>query len=217
MSSAQGDTQNSPYVVLLSGTHVTGKETLAVSLSKSLRTPWLKAEMAQHSATFGARSQAKRGYAFEEVFGRIWLSKVRRVGFLSDGSESDGESDDEPRRTPTGGKFRAAPIRSGPACTALITCFAMLKAERDAIRAALLVQGVKTIWVILQITEETLSGRTLGAEDFEMAEKVMGEKLADIQKPLEDETDVILIDSMREVDALFLEIREGISRQLRTL
>lgn len=42
----------------------------------------------------------------------------------------------------------------------------------------------------------------------------MGEKIADIEEPMEEEEDVILNDSMRDVDAMFLEIQEGISRQL---
>jgi len=47
------------------------------------------------SATFGAQSQAKKGYNYSEVFGRIWVSKMRRAGFLSNGNESDGESEVE--------------------------------------------------------------------------------------------------------------------------
>jgi gluconate kinase len=188
--------------VLLSGTHVTGKETLAVSLSKSLGCPWIKAEMAHNSASFGARSQAKKGYNYGEVFGRIWFSKLRRLGFLSDGNESDGETNVE------------APRKVVPDCTALISCYATRKPARDAIRDVMLAHSIKPIFVIMHITKETLSGRTLGAEEPELAERIMGEKIADIQEPLEEEKDVILIDSMRDVDALFVEIREGINQQL---
>ena len=169
----------------------------------------MKAEVVHNSATFGARSQAKKGYNYSEVFGRIWFSKIRRIGFLSDGNESDGESEVEAPK-----KLSTAPEKLGTDCTALISCFAMRKPARDAIRDVMLAHSIKPIFVIMHITKETLSGRTLGAEEPELAERIMGEKIADIQEPLEEEKDVILIDSMRDVDAMFLEIKEGISRQL---
>ena len=90
----------------------------------------------------------------------------------------------------------------------------MRKLARDAIRDVMLAHSIKTIFVIMHITKETLSGRTLGAEEPELAERIMGEKIADIQEPLEEEKDVILIDSMLDVDASFFEIKEGITRQL---
>ena len=190
--------------MLLSGTHVTGKETLAVSLSKALSCPWIKAEMAHNAATFGSRSQAKRGYGYGKVFGRIWFSKLRRLGFLTDGNESDGEYKVEaPRKLGTEG------------CTAVISLYHMRKPARDAIQDVMLEHSIRPIFVIMHITKETLSGRTLGAEEPELAERIMEQKIADIQEPLEEEKDVILIDSMRDVNALFPEIMEGITRQLQ--
>ncbi|KAH6648862.1 hypothetical protein BKA67DRAFT_576066 [Truncatella angustata] len=197
----QGASQFS-YVVLLSGTHVTGKETLAVSLAKSLNCPWLKAEWCHSSANFGARSQARKGFDYKEVFGRIWFSKLLRIGFLSEGTE------------PTKEIQAKAPRKLGMDCTALITCFAMRKICRDAIRDVMMAHGVKIIFVIMQITKETLSGRTLGAEEPELAERIMEVKIADIEEPLEEEKDVVLVDSMRDVEALFLEMSERIGQQL---
>jgi hypothetical protein len=193
------------YVVILSGTYVTGKETLAVSLSQSLSCPWLKSEMAHNSAAFGARSQAKKGYNYGEVFGRIWFSKLRRLGFLSDGYESDGESDVD------------APRKFGADCTAIISCYAMRKPARDAVRNAMLAHSIRAIFVILQVTKETLSGRLLGAEEPELAEELLGEKIADIEEPLQDEKDVILIDSSHDVDALHSEITEKIAQQIAVI
>jgi gluconate kinase len=201
--SSQMETKPSSYVVLLSGTHVTGKETLAVSLAKALGCPWIKAEMVHNAATFGSRSQAKKGYDYGKVFGRIWFSKLRRLGFLTDGNESDGESKVE------------APRKSGmDGCTAVITVYHMRKPARDAIQSVMLENSVRPIFVIMHITKETLSGRTLGAEEPELAERIMEHKIADIQEPLDEEKDVILVDSMRDVDALFPEIMERINRQL---
>jgi gluconate kinase len=202
--SSRFDSKPSSYVVLLSGTHVTGKETLAVSISKALGCPWIKAEMVHNAASFGSRSQAKKGYDYGEVFGRIWFTKLRRLGFLTDGNESDGESKIE------------APRKSGAdGCTAIITVYHMRKPARDAIQNVMLAHSVRPIFVIMHITKETLSGRTLGAEEPELAERIMEHKIADIQEPLEEEKDVILIDSMRDVDALFPEIMELIAQQLQ--
>jgi gluconate kinase len=187
----------SSYVIILSGTHVTGKETLAVALSRTMNCPWLKAEMAHNSAAFGARSQSRRGYSYDSVFGRIWFSKLLRLGLLSDGYKSDGDSNSNSPRKP-------APRKSG--CMAIISCYAMRKQARDAIRSVMILNSIRPVHVIMQITEETLSGRTLGAEEPELAERIMGEKIADIQSPFEEENDLLLIDSLRGVDEMFSEI-----------
>lgn len=182
------------YVVLLSGTHVTGKETLALTLSPSLGCSWIKAEMAHAAADFGACSQEKKGYDYSEVFGRIWVAKLQRLGFPPTEAREDGLH-----------------------CAALLTVYAMRRPGRDAIRNVLLAQSIKPIFVIMHITTQTLSGRTLGAEEPELAERIMAAKIADIEEPQEDEKDVILIDSMRDVDTLFDEIKAAIRHRLAEL
>lgn len=194
----------SSYVVLLSGTHVTGKETLAVSLSKALNGPWIRGEMVHNAAAFGSRSQEKKGYDYGKVFGRIWFTKLQRLGFLTDGNESDGESKVEAPRKP-----------GMDGCTAVISLYHMQKPDRDAIREVMLAHSIRTIFVIMHITKETLSGRTLGAEEPELAERIMEQKIAHIEEPLAEEKDVILVDSMQDVDAVFQEIMEGTNRLLK--
>lgn len=201
---ASSSSTSPSYAVLLSGTHVTGKETLAVSLANALGCSWIKAEMAHNAATFGARSQAKRGFDYGKVFGRIWSSKLQRLGFLASRNEPDAVS--EPDGTTE---------QQQQKCAAVISLYHMRKPARDAIRDAMLAQSVKPVFVILHITEETLSGRTLGAEEPQLAERIMAHKVADIQEPLGEEKDVILVDSLRDVDALFPEIMEGVSQQLQ--
>jgi gluconate kinase len=202
---------SSSYVVLLSGTHVTGKETVAISLSRSLSCPWLKADMVHTAAAFGSRSQEKKGYDYRKVFGRIWLSKIQRIGFLTSGNELDGESKVEV----TGQlDIEGCVGNSTAGCAAVISLPHMLKPARDAIRDIMRAHSIRTIFVVMQITKETLSGRTLGAEEPVLAEEIMEQKLAHIQAPLEEEKDIILVDSTRDVDAVFLEIMEDISRQL---
>jgi len=192
----------SSFVVLLCGTHVTGKETLAVHLSKALQCPWIKAEMAHNAAGFGAKSQSKRGFDYVQVFARIWSTKLQRLGFLTDGSESEGEV-----QTP-------APRRLGSdGCTAVITIYHSEKNDRDAIREAMLNHGVKPHFFIMQISEETLSGRTLGAEEPVLAERIMKTKISHIQRPSEEERDVILVDSLQDVDSMFDEIMNRVTEQ----
>jgi gluconate kinase len=195
------------YVVILSGTHVTGKETIAVSLSKSLSCPWLKGEFAANSANVISSSQAKRGYDLGTVYGRTWFKKMQRIGLMSDGSESDGggDSDNEDQNKKKHLKETG--------CLALVTHFALRKPGRDAIRDVMLKKEARVIFVILQITKDTLSGRTLGAENPELAERIMEEKREDLREP-EEETDVLVVDSMQDVDALTLNIEEMIRRQV---
>jgi gluconate kinase len=131
------------------------------------------------------------------VFGRIWFSKLLRLGLLSDGNESDGEGEVESPR-------KSAPRKAG--CMAVISCYAMRKPARDAIRNVMLANGIRSIFTIMHITKETLSGRTLGAEEPELAERIMGEKIADIQEPLQEERDVLLIDSLKDLDDMFLQV-----------
>ena len=54
--------------------------------------------MIQNTAVFGARSQAKKGFNYGEVFGRIWFSKLQRLGFLRDLPELEGNHDSQARR-----------------------------------------------------------------------------------------------------------------------
>lgn len=197
--SPQADSKPSSYVVLLSGTHVTGKDTLAVSLSDALNCPWIAADMAHVAATFGSRSQAKKGYDYSEVFGRIWTSKLQRLGLLVDGNEFDVKN---PKKLGTQG------------CAAVLSLHHMRKPARDAIHEAMLAKSIRPIFVIMRITEDALSGRTLGAEEPELAKRIMEQKIADIQEPLEEEKDVILINSMRDVDSMLPEILKRINQQL---
>ncbi|POS68547.1 hypothetical protein DHEL01_v213059 [Diaporthe helianthi] len=191
------------YAILLSGTHVTGKETLAVSLAKALGCPWIKAEMAHNEATFGARSQAARGFSYGKVFGRIWSSKLQRLGFPAGTGEPDVENE------------HSAEASGGLRCAAVIQLYHMRKPARDAIRDAMLASSVRPVFVVLHITKETLWGRTLGAEEPRLAERIMAHKVADIQEPLKEERDVILLDSLRDVDALFVEIMEAVPQNLQ--
>lgn len=207
---ASSSSTSPSYAVLLSGTHVTGKETLAILLAEALGCEWIKAEMAHNAATFGARSQAKRGFDYGKVFERIWSSKLQRLGFpASSGNELDSETEPPPARDAPAGKQQHH-------CAAVISLYHMRKPARDAIRDAMLAVAIRPVFVVLHITEETLSGRTLGAEEPQLAERIMAHKVADIQEPLGEEKDVILVDSLRDVDALFPEILEQVAKQLES-
>lgn len=193
------------HVILLSGTHVTGKETLAFSLSKAHGCPWLKGELAHAAANFGGRSQATKGpYDYGEVFQRIWFSKMQILGLVIPDRDLD-RARSTALATPATIQVPDSPY------TAVITCYAMRKPARDAIRQVLLRNYIHPIFVIMQITPETLSGRTLGAEEPGLAEWIMSEKVADIEEPapeeIEEGGDVILVDSAgSSVDGLFGEI-----------
>lgn len=196
------DTSTPQYIVVLSGTHVTGKETIAVSLSKFLNCPWLKGEFIHTSALVVARSQEKRGQDPSEVYGRTWFTKMqRKFGLLSDDTESNGSKALDSRAANIG-------------CIALVTIFALRKPGRDAIREVMLAKSVRVIFVVLQITKDTLSGRTLGAEEPDLAERIMESKREDIKMPDVEENDVLVVDSMQDVDALTLDIEERIRRQV---
>jgi len=197
----------SSYMVILSGTHVTGKETIAISLSKSLDCPWLKGEQVHNASNSIARSQEKRGYDSPTVYGRIWFTKMQRIGLMSERAESDG-----------GGEVDSQdPEKNRTGCIALVTCYALRKPARDAIRDVMVAKSVGVIFVILQITRETLSGRTLGAENPELAARIMAEKAEDLREPLEEEKHVLVVDSMQDVNALILDIEEMIRRQVSDL
>ncbi|CZR68189.1 uncharacterized protein PAC_18088 [Phialocephala subalpina] len=192
------------YMVVLSGTHVTGKETIAVSLSKSLNCPWLKGEFVHTSAWFAARAQERRGQDRSTVYGRQWFTKMQRqFGLLSDIPESNG-----------GKAFEPDPKKSSTGCIALVTIFALRKQGRDAIREVMLERSVRVIFVVLQITKDTLDGRTLGAEEPDLAETIMESKREDIRLPEVEERDVLVVDSMQDVDALTLDIEERVRRQV---
>jgi gluconate kinase len=131
-------------------------------------------------------------------------SKKQRIGLISNASESYG-----------GGESNSQDLKKkSTGCIALVTCFALRKLGRDAIRDVILTKWVRVIFVILQITRDTLSGRTLGAENPELAEEIMEEKAEDLREPLKEEKDILVVESMQDVDALTLVIKEMIGRQL---
>ncbi|PWY79644.1 hypothetical protein BO70DRAFT_397128 [Aspergillus heteromorphus CBS 117.55] len=78
----QPQPQPSPtsYIIIISGTHVTGKDTIATSLSQALHCPYLKGEYSFNSASSIARSREKHGYDRFTVFGQTWLRKMNRGG-----------------------------------------------------------------------------------------------------------------------------------------
>ncbi|KAK0611246.1 hypothetical protein B0T14DRAFT_500391 [Immersiella caudata] len=180
-----------PFAIILTSTHSTGKQTLAFSLSSHLSTPWLKSEPALFSASLSARSQSSRaGLSYNDVFTRIWLSKLGRLGYFS------------------------APSRS-----AVLTCYAMRRQERDAIREAMGNAGVRVLFVVLWISEEVLEGRTLGAEEEGLAGRIMGAKKGDIEAPGEEELvgrggDVMVVDSLKSVEEMDGAVKEGVGRWL---
>lgn len=67
---------SSSYIVVLPGTYVDGKETIAISLSKLLDCRWLEGDQVHSSSNSIARSQEKRGYDNSMVYGRTWFTKM---------------------------------------------------------------------------------------------------------------------------------------------
>ena len=198
-------TASSPYVIILSGTHVTGKETIAINLSQSLNTPWLKGEPVSNSANLAARSNAKHAHSdssYAAVYGRTWLMRMRMMGL------------ELPTSVPQSPNHGTISGDKNGKCLALVTNYHLRKPARDGVRESLLAEGVRAIFVILQITPGVLSGRTLGAEEPELAERIMKEKVEDLREPSEEETDVLVVDSMQDVDTLTVRIEEIIRQQV---
>ncbi|KAM7205970.1 putative thermosensitive gluconokinase [Rhypophila sp. PSN 637] len=246
-STANASVSNSDggYVILLSGTHVTGKETIAFSLAQSLQCQWIKGEAAHAAANFGARAQASRraGYDYHDVFQRIWLAKMLRLGLdipslstvhadrAGDGMIAAETANQTQEIEASAGGSRAdtghqdhKPKGKGK-CLAVITIYATRYPARKAVRSVLAKHFVKPIFAILQITKQTLSGRTLGAEEAELAKQIMREKERDIEPPEESELlvefgkdhsensgDILVVESDdgRSVDELFRFILKGV-------
>lgn len=194
----------SHYIVIISGTHVTGKDTVAASLSTTLHCPLLKGEFAHTSALTTARSQEKRGYDYSTVYRRIWFRKMQKVGLMSQKAELEGGGEPNVKQ----------PRNTDLRCTGIVTIYALRKRGRDAIRDVMLEKSVRVIFVVLQITTDTLVGRTLGAEEPELAKRILGEKAEDLREPSEEERDVLVVDSMQDVDTLTLDIMERIRIQV---
>jgi len=190
-----------PYIVLLSGTHVTGKEMTARTVATNLQCPYINGEMAHTAANFSSRSADRRGGGLDPAasFGNTWYRKMSRLGLL--------EALENPTLPPTPTSTPAA----NPA--ALITVFALRKFSRNAIKNVMREKGVRVIIVILQITTDTLSGRTLGAEEEGDAVRIMASKAEDLRPP-EGEEDVLVVDSMQQVDALIEDIEGMVRRQV---
>lgn len=193
-------TQASPpssYVVLLSGTHVTGKETIAASLATALHCPFLKSDLAKG---FVIRANKHGSDDPSVVFGQTWLAKMQRaVPVYAVAPPRDGVATEfwNPHPHHEG---------AGPLCTAVISCGPLRRHNKDAIRSVLLARGVRAVFVVLQITRDTLEGRTLGAEEPELAKRIFASKAEDARAVEEGERDVLAVDSLRDVDSSTEEI-----------
>ncbi|KAM7212136.1 hypothetical protein V8F06_012499 [Rhypophila decipiens] len=213
-STADASVSNSSecFVVLLSGTHVTGKETIAFSLAQSLQCQWIKGEAAHAAANFGARAQASKGagYDYHDVFQRIWLAKMRRLGLEIPSLSTIQTDQDGGSGADTG--HQDPKLKGKGKCLAVITIYATRYPAREAVRSVLAKYFVRPIFAILQITKETLSGRTLGAEEAGLANWIMREKEKDIERPGESGRDIVMVESDdgRSVDELFRFILKGV-------
>lgn len=183
------------YIVILSGTHVTGKETIALSLASALGVSWLRGENAGNTAWSFARAHENRGATTsqaQEKYGETWFSRMQRIGLLSD-AQVGGER-------PVSPSAESKRIEGG--CLAVCTNYALRTMYRNGMRDAMAKRGVRTIFVILQISKDTLCGRTLGAEEPELAKRIMKEKTDDLEEPGEEERDCLVVDSLMPVDSL---------------
>ncbi|PYH96122.1 hypothetical protein BO71DRAFT_397366 [Aspergillus ellipticus CBS 707.79] len=199
------------YIIIISGTHVTGKDTLVSSLSTTFHCPALKGEYCYSSAWAIARSREKHGYDRDTIFGQTWLRKMNRIGLLAamDSHSSSSASSASSSGSDSGDGDGDGDCDSEGGILAVVSCFAMRKPSRDAIREIMLAQEepVGVIFVVLQIERETLVGRTLGAENQELALRILEEKVEDIRVPvLEEEPDTLVVDGTLDVDSLAVQI-----------
>lgn len=77
MESLAAKIHKPPHVILLSGTHVTGKETLASNIASNLGCRWIKSEMMHSAAGKAARAQSQKGLEYNAVFGRVYSAKLQ--------------------------------------------------------------------------------------------------------------------------------------------
>jgi gluconate kinase len=121
---------STPYIIILTGIHVTGKETIALSLLSSFHCLWLKGALIRDSGLAISRAQETRGEDLAKVYGQMWLKKMQRVGLIIEAVRPSQEQ-----------------------CVAVVSSYALRHFHRDAIRDVLLSQltPVRAIFVILQI------------------------------------------------------------------
>ncbi|RAK96392.1 uncharacterized protein BO80DRAFT_484492 [Aspergillus ibericus CBS 121593] len=217
------------YILIISGTHVTGKDTIATSLAHTYHCPFLEGEYSYCAAWSIARARAKHGYDTLSVFGQTWLRKMRRVG-LHTPSRSSSSSSSSPPRSPsyspplsplseasTSTNLHPEKEERGGRISAIISSPAMRQPHREAIRAVMETYAVGVIFVVLQIERETLMGRTVGAENVDLERRILEEKTEDIRLPGVEEVGVgpgggtIVVDALLDVDSVCWVVRGGVA------
>ncbi|PYI08446.1 hypothetical protein BO78DRAFT_395594 [Aspergillus sclerotiicarbonarius CBS 121057] len=209
---------NSNHILIISGTHVTGKDTIATSLAHTYNSPFLEGEYCYNAAWSIARARQKHGYDVASVFGQTWLRKMNRIGLPLPLSTPPTPSHTPPSSPSSSSTASSSYTGRGGGISAVVSCAAMRKPHRDAIRSVMATQSVGVIFVVLQIEPETLLGRTVGAENRELEMRILQEKTEDIRLPGVEEAgpgrETIVVDALMDVDSVCWFVRGRVAEVL---
>jgi carbohydrate kinase (thermoresistant glucokinase family) len=181
-------------LIIISGPCGSGKSTVASSLADRFKCATIEDDSVHDSI---AITKMSRDVPISELDRQIWLTRVK---------------------TEVLERVRAARILRQPAVaeppaqmTVVVTCSALKREHRDALRSMLSDGSIETQFVALQASEDELTRRVGARKGHHMKDSMVASQLAAVEEPMIDEIDVLPVDAE---EGSVKEIVDGIFRAL---
>jgi carbohydrate kinase (thermoresistant glucokinase family) len=165
-------------LIIVSGPSGSGKSTVASGLAERFKCATIEGDSAHDSI---AITKMSNGVPLSALDRQIWLARlkmevlerVRAVGLL---------------RQPAAEEPQAG-------VTIVVTCSALKRENRDALRNMLSDGSIETHFVALQASEDELVKRVGARKGHYMKDSMVASQVAAVEEPMVDETDVLPIDA----------------------
>ena len=173
---------NRKHLLVICGPAGCGKSTIAARLTERLGDSYFIEGDSVHDAI--AIAKMGQGTPLSELDRRIWLSKLKTevleklrtaTSLIHETSDTSSTSDAQ--------------------VNIVMTCSALKRAYREALRDVMGDASLQTIFVLLEADEEELMKRVDGRQGHYMKSTMVASQLASLEAPYEDETDIVPIDA----------------------
>ncbi|EXJ67997.1 uncharacterized protein A1O5_08612 [Cladophialophora psammophila CBS 110553] len=202
LPTAGNRSQSQTRLIVAIGPCGVGKSTLAAELAESLSCPVIDGDVI-HDAI--AAAKMSQGIPLTSLDRQIWLGRVK-VEILECVRANHLVRGGRPR--PNEGNRRDV----------IFTCSALSRSHRDALRNILpaangetQVECIKTVFVVLQATEDEILRRVAQTKGHYMKVDMIAPQLEAMEKPGVDETDVFPVDAEQEMEVIVGEVLAGLN------
>ena len=183
-------------VIVLAGPCGSGKSVVASGLADGLGCATIEGDSVHDSI---AITKMSSGVPLSSLDREIWLTRLKTAVL-------------ERIRAAQLLRRKSLVVDADAEATIIVTCSALRREHRDALRNMLSDQSIRTQFVVLQAGEEELIRRVSGRKGHYMKASMVASQIAAIEQPMIDETDVLPVDaeegSVKEIVDLIASLLE---------